>query len=86
MLKYILLQNQKQKRRTLPHHLQNTTTNFSCLRGKTNRTSGTKKVNIANGVKEKADCYISDRNGSIKMTMWGNFRMAKIYTFPMSEF
>lgn len=53
------------------------------IKGKLIQIIGTKK--LADGVKEKADCYIGDPSGTIKVTLWENFTTSiqdgKTYTF-----
>lgn len=44
-----------------------------------------KKVTIANGVKQKAECFLSDPSGTIKLTLWedkiNDVKEGKTYTF-----
>ena len=43
------------------------------IKAKATKISASKKVTTSNGVKEKAECYLSDPSGTIKLTMWEDF-------------
>ena len=71
-LKFLILRNLLLQ--TNDKNQQQCLTNCSTPRkGKFSQICGTKKVNTANRMKEKADCYISDSTTTIKMTLWDNF-------------
>jgi len=47
-------------------HLQQLNT----IKAKVTPTGAAKTVNTSNGVKRKADCYLADPSGTIKLTLW----------------
>ena len=50
-------------------HLQQLIT----IKAKVTRTGATKTVTTSNGVKRKADCYLIDSSGTIKLPLWKDF-------------
>ena len=79
------------------HFLQNPQTNniaslsgvhfqqLITIKAKVTNMGATKTVNTSNGVKRKADCYLIDPSGTIKLTLWEDFindvQEGKTYTF-----
>ena len=55
------------------------------IKAKVTNMGATKTVNTSNGVKRKADCYLTDPSGTIKLTLWEDFindvQEGKTYTF-----
>ena len=55
------------------------------IKAKVARMGASKMVTTSNGVKRKADCYLTDPSGTIKLTVWEDFindvQEGKTYTF-----